>query len=85
MPGAWVAYLWLTGIGYMCAEIGLIARTELFVGNLRTHEFFLARQPVRAASLKDEDNALRAYGALLFNAPRLAAEMVPGAGRVLHF
>jgi len=61
------------------------ALAELFVGNLRTHEFFLARQPVRAVSLKDEDNALRAYGALLFNAPRLAAEMVPGAGRVLRF
>jgi spermidine synthase len=33
VPAAWILYLALTGIGYMCAEIGLIARTELFVGN----------------------------------------------------
>ena len=32
VPAPWVAYLLLTGIGYMCVEIGLIARTELFVG-----------------------------------------------------
>jgi hypothetical protein len=32
VPAAWVGYLLLTGIGYMCVEIGLIARTELFVG-----------------------------------------------------
>lgn len=33
VPAPWVAYLFLTGVGYMCVEIGLIARTELFVGN----------------------------------------------------
>jgi hypothetical protein len=33
VPFPWIAYLWVTGIGYMCVEIGLVARTELFVGN----------------------------------------------------
>ncbi|MEQ1564655.1 MAG: hypothetical protein ABMA64_03370 [Myxococcota bacterium] len=33
VPAAWIAYLLWTGVGYMCVEIGLIARTELFVGN----------------------------------------------------
>ncbi|MEO8224692.1 MAG: class I SAM-dependent methyltransferase [Gammaproteobacteria bacterium] len=60
------------------------ALAEQFVGNLRTHEFFLARQPERTASLADEDNSLRSYGALLLNAPRIAAEMVPGPGHMLR-
>ncbi|MCB9697992.1 MAG: hypothetical protein H6738_14535 [Alphaproteobacteria bacterium] len=33
VPARWVAYLGATGLGYMGVEIGLIARTELFVGN----------------------------------------------------
>ena len=33
VPFPWIAYLWVTGVGYMCVEIGLVARTELFVGN----------------------------------------------------
>lgn len=33
VPWAWVAYLLASGIGFMCVEIGLIAKTELFVGN----------------------------------------------------
>ena len=61
------------------------ALAEVFIGNMRTHEFFLARQPGRSASLEDDDNALRSYGALLFAAPRLAAAMEPGTGRVLRF
>ncbi|MBL8200980.1 MAG: methyltransferase domain-containing protein [Chromatiales bacterium] len=61
------------------------ALAELFIGNMRTHEFFLARQPGRGASLQDEGCALRSYGALLFAASRLAEEMVPGPGRVLRF
>ncbi|MEZ4238616.1 MAG: hypothetical protein R3F59_21190 [Myxococcota bacterium] len=33
VPLAWIGYLFASGIGYMCVEIGLIAKTELFVGN----------------------------------------------------
>jgi hypothetical protein len=33
VPGGWVLYLLASGIGYMAVEIGLIAKTELFVGN----------------------------------------------------
>jgi hypothetical protein len=33
VPGAWIAYLLASGVGYMAVEIGLIAKTELFVGN----------------------------------------------------
>jgi hypothetical protein len=33
VPGAWALYLLLTGVGYMCVEIGLVARTELVIGN----------------------------------------------------
>ncbi|MCA9572746.1 MAG: hypothetical protein KC656_33130, partial [Myxococcales bacterium] len=33
VPAIWVGYLLLTGIGYMCVEIPLIAKTELFIGN----------------------------------------------------
>lgn len=58
------------------------ALAELFVGNIRKHEFFLARQPDRGASLRDEDNALRSFGTMLDNAPKLAASMVrPGTMR----
>lgn len=60
----------------------LQALAELFVGNIRKHEFFLARQPGRGASLRDEDNALRSFGTMLDNAARLAASMVrPGTMR----
>jgi hypothetical protein len=33
VPGRWIAYLVASGIGFMAIEIGLIAKTELFVGN----------------------------------------------------
>lgn len=33
VPVPWVAYLLASGVGFMCVEIPLIARTELFVGN----------------------------------------------------
>ena len=33
VPPLWFAYLLTSGVGYMCVEIGLIAKTELFVGN----------------------------------------------------
>lgn len=33
VPGPWLGYFFLTGISYMCVEIGLIAKTELFLGN----------------------------------------------------
>jgi len=33
VPLSWALYLLLTGVGYMCVEIGLIAKTELFIGN----------------------------------------------------
>lgn len=59
------------------------ALAEQMVGDLRMHEFFLARQPGRGATLDDEDNALRSYQALLHEAPRIAAAMpdalAPGA------
>ncbi|MEO7386607.1 MAG: class I SAM-dependent methyltransferase [Gammaproteobacteria bacterium] len=61
------------------------ALAERFVGNMSTHEFFLARQPDRTATLADDGNALRSYGALLFSAAKLAAEMEPGPGGVIHF
>jgi hypothetical protein len=33
VPAVWVGYLLLTGVGYMCVQIPLIAKTELFIGN----------------------------------------------------
>lgn len=33
VPGMWVAYLLASGVGYMCVQIPLIAKTELFIGN----------------------------------------------------
>ena len=33
VPGRWAAYLFLSGTGYMCIQIPLIAKTELLVGN----------------------------------------------------
>jgi hypothetical protein len=33
VPWPWVGYLLASGVGFMCVEIPLIARTELFVGN----------------------------------------------------
>ncbi|WKZ12635.1 MAG: methyltransferase [Gammaproteobacteria bacterium] len=59
------------------------ALAEVFTGNLRKHEFFLARRPNRGASLGDKDHALRSFGTLLENASRLAADMVPG--RTIHY
>lgn len=56
------------------------ALAELLVGDIRMHEFFLARQPDRGARLSDGSMALRSYGSLLSNAARLAAEMAPGPG-----
>jgi ubiquinone/menaquinone biosynthesis C-methylase UbiE len=57
----------------------LQALAELIVGNIRKHQFFLARQPDRGASLRDDDNALRSFGTMLDNAAKLAENMVrPG-------
>jgi uncharacterized membrane protein YhaH (DUF805 family) len=33
VPWPWVFYFFLTGVSYMCVEIGLIAKTELFLGS----------------------------------------------------
>jgi hypothetical protein len=33
VPWAWVLYFFVAGVSYMCVEIGLIARTELFLGS----------------------------------------------------
>lgn len=33
VPWAWGLYFLVSGISYMCVEIGLIAKTELFLGN----------------------------------------------------
>jgi hypothetical protein len=33
MPWPWVLYFFLAGVSYMCVEIGLIAKTELFLGS----------------------------------------------------
>ncbi len=54
------------------------ALAEQFVGTMRKHEFFLARQPDREASLRDDGNALRSFGTLIGNAARIAADMAPG-------
>jgi uncharacterized membrane protein YhaH (DUF805 family) len=32
VPWAWVLYFYVAGLSYMCVEIGLIAKTELFLG-----------------------------------------------------
>ncbi len=58
---------------------------EQMAGNIRMHEFFLARQPGRGASLDNDDNALRSYGALLRDAARIAQAMVPGPGQMIRF
>jgi SAM-dependent methyltransferase len=59
------------------------ALAEQLVGTIRMHEFFVARQPDRGATLADEDLALRSFGSLGANSTRLAAEMVPG--RMLRY
>jgi hypothetical protein len=33
VPWPWVAYFFVSGVSYMCVEIGLIAKTELFLGS----------------------------------------------------
>jgi hypothetical protein len=33
VPWPWVLYFYVAGLSYMCVEIGLIARTELFLGS----------------------------------------------------
>jgi hypothetical protein len=33
VPWAWVLYFFAAGVSYMCVEIGLIAKTELFLGS----------------------------------------------------
>jgi ubiquinone/menaquinone biosynthesis C-methylase UbiE len=60
------------------------ALAEMMVGDIRMHEFFLARQPNRTASLADDSLAMRSYGLLLANAARIAAEMVPAPGAVVN-
>ena len=54
------------------------ALAEQLVCNIDKHEFFLARQAKRGASLSDEGMSLRSFRTLLDNAPRLAASMVSG-------
>ncbi len=54
------------------------ALAEKIACNIDKHEFFLARQPDRSASLTDEHNALCAGRGLFKSAPKLAASMVPG-------
>ncbi len=60
------------------------ALAEAMIGDIRMHEFFLARQPDRGARLTDDNVALRSYGMLLANATKLAAEMVPAPGAVAY-
>ena len=33
VPWPWVLYFFVAGVSYMCVEIGLIAKTELFIGS----------------------------------------------------
>jgi hypothetical protein len=54
------------------------ALAEQITCNIDKHEFFLARQANRSARLSDETMALRSFGTLLENAPKLATSMVPG-------
>lgn len=54
------------------------AIAEQLLCNIEKHEFFLARTADRGAGLDDESLALRSFGTLLDNAPKLAASMVPG-------
>jgi len=54
------------------------ALAEQLAGNIRKHEFFLARHGKRSATLADEGLALRSYGTMLDNARRIATDMVPG-------
>jgi 2-polyprenyl-3-methyl-5-hydroxy-6-metoxy-1,4-benzoquinol methylase len=59
------------------------ALAEQFIGTKRKHEFFLARQPGRGATLRDDTLALRSYGTMYSNAPKVAADMMPG--RVIRY
>ncbi|MEO7385347.1 MAG: class I SAM-dependent methyltransferase [Gammaproteobacteria bacterium] len=59
------------------------ALAEQFIGTRRKHEFFLGRHSDQGASLRDENLALRSFGSLHGNAPKVAAEMVPG--RVIRY
>lgn len=59
------------------------ALAEQFIGTKRKHEFFLAREPGRGATLRDDTLALRSYGTMYSNAPKVAADMVPG--RVIRY
>ena len=61
------------------------ALAEQMVSDIDRHYFYLARQPGRGASLRDEHNALRSYGPMMRGATELAAAMVPGPGNVLNF
>ncbi len=69
VPTAWVAYLLASGVGYMAVEIGLIAKTELFVGNplyaiALNLAAFLAANAV-GALLQDRHRLMRGPGWLV--------------------
>ncbi len=69
VPGAWIAYLLASGVGYMAVEIGLIAKTELFVGNplyavaLNLAAFLVANSV--GALLQDRHRIMRGPGWLV--------------------
>lgn len=69
VPGAWIAYLLASGVGYMAVEIGLIAKTELFVGNplyavaLNLAAFLVANSI--GALLQDQHRIMRGPGWLV--------------------
>jgi spermidine synthase len=69
LPLAWLAYFFVTGISYMCVEIGLMAKTELFLGSplyavAVILAFFLAANGI-GAWLQDRHAVMRGPRTLL--------------------
>jgi hypothetical protein len=87
VPPLWFAYLLTSGVGYMCVEIGLIAKTELFVGNplyavaLNLAVFLIANAV--GALLQDNIGLMRS-GTWLIGATLVSVAWGVGAVEVLN-
>ncbi len=87
IPPLWFAYLLTSGVGYMCVEIGLIAKTELFVGNplyavaLNLAVFLVANA---VGALLQDNRGLMRNGAWLIGATLLSVAWGVGAVELLN-